>query len=197
MFIPSRKAVKYLGVCSNTLRKWADEGKIQYIRNPAGQRLYNVSSLEQSSPTCKSYCYCRVSSTKQKDDLSRQKEYMQCKFPEHTILTDIGSGINFKRKQFLWLLEQASLGNIKEVVVAHRDRLCRFGFELIEWFFSKYNVKLLVLDDSKSSPQQELVTDLLSILTVFSCRVHGLRKYSNQIKEDKVLPHEGTEETII
>lgn len=197
MFIPSRKAVKYLGVCANTLRKWADDGKIKYIRNPAGQRLYDVSSIEQSSETCKSYCYCRVSSHKQKDDLERQKEFMRKHYPNYEIISDIGSGINFKRKQFLWLLEQTSIGNVKEVVVAHRDRLCRFGFELVEWFFSKYNVKLVVLDDSKSSPQTELVTDLLSIITVFSCRIHGLRKYTKTIKEDKILPNETTENSTV
>src|SRR5574344_876495 len=119
MFIPSRKAVKHLGVCANTLRKWADDGKIKYIRNPAGQRLYDVSSIEQFSETCKSYCYCRVSSHKQKDDLERQISFMQEKYPEHEILWDIGSGINFKRKKLLWLLEQSTLGNVKEVVVAH------------------------------------------------------------------------------
>ena len=193
MFIPSRKAVKYLGVCANTLRKWADDGKIKYIRNPAGQRLYDVSSVEQSSPTCKSYCYCRVSSHKQKDDLVRQKEFMQEKFPEHIIIADIASGLNFKRKGLLFLLEQSSLGNVKEVVVAHRDRLCRFGFEFLEWFFNKHNVRLMVLDNVKSSPESELVTDILSILTVFSCRIHGLRKYAKAVKEDKILPNEDTE----
>jgi predicted site-specific integrase-resolvase len=197
MFIPSRKAVKYLGVCANTLRKWADDGKIKYIRNPAGQRLYDVSSIEQSSPTCKSYCYCRVSSHKQKDELERQKEFMRKHYPNYEIISDIGSGINFKRKQFLWLLEQTSIGNVKEVVVAHRDRLSRFGFELIEWFFSKHNVKLVVLDKCESSPQQEIVTDLLSIITVFSRRIHGLRKYTNTIKEDKSLSKQDTEENTI
>lgn len=196
MFIPSRKAAKYLGVCANTLRKWADDGKIRHIRSPAGQRLYDVSSLVNNSPTKKSYCYCRVSSHKQKDDLGRQKQYMQERFPEHIVLSDVGSGLNFKRKNFLFILEQAGIGNVKEVVVAHRDRLCRFGFELVEWFFSKNDVKLVVLNDSKSSPQQELVEDLLSIITVFSCRVHGLRKYSNQIKEDSVLSVEGAEEVV-
>jgi predicted site-specific integrase-resolvase len=122
---------------------------------------------------------------------------MQEKYPEHEILWDIGSGINFKRKQLLWLLEQSTLGNVKEVVVAHRDRLCRFGFELIEWFFHKHNVKLVVLDDSKSSPQQELVTDLLSIITVFSRRIHGLRKYSETLKKDKVLSNETAENNSV
>jgi len=197
MFIPSRKAVKHLGVCANTLRKWADDGKIKYIRNPSGQRLYDVSSIEHSSSTCQPFCYCRVSSHKQKDDLERQKKFMQERYPDHKIISDVGSGINFKRKGLQFLLEQSTLGNVKEVVVAHRDRLCRFGFELIEWIFSKYNVKLVVLDDSKSSPQAELVSDILSILTVFSCRVHGLRKYSAEIKKDKILPNEIPEEPVV
>jgi predicted site-specific integrase-resolvase len=138
-----------------------------------------------------------VSSHKQKDELERQKEFMRKHYPNYEIISDIGSGINFKRKQFLWLLEQTSIGNVKEVVVAHRDRLSRFGFELIEWFFSKHNVKLVVLDKCESSPQQELVTDLLSIITVFSCRIHGLRKYTNTIKEDKSLSKQDTEENTI
>ena len=193
MFIPSRKASEYLGVHPNTLRSWADNGKIRYIRNPAGQRLYDVTSIEQSSPTCKSYCYCRVSSAKQRDDLERQKEYMHSRYPEHEILSDIGSGINFKRQNLIALLEQTMLGNVREVVVAHRDRLCRFGFELLEWFFAKHNVKLVVLDQTSGSLQSELVADLLSIITAFSCRVHGLRKYSDKIKEDKVLSEQGSE----
>lgn len=197
MFIPSRKASEYLGVCANTLRSWADNGKIRYIRNPAGQRLYDVSSLEQSSSTCKSYCYCRVSSYKQRDDLERQKEYMRSRYSEHEIISDVGSGLNFKRKKFIFLLEQTMLGNVREVVVAHRDRLCRFGFDLLQWFFEKHNVRVVVLDQTICSPQSELVADLLSIITIFSCRVHGLRKYSDKIKEDKVLSEQGTEEDTV
>lgn len=196
MFLPSRKAALYLGVCANTLRKWANAGQIKHIRNPAGQRLYDVTSIEQSSNTCKSYCYCRVSSQKQNDELERQKSFMSSRYPEHEIVSDVGSGINFKRKSLLFLLEQSSIGNVKEIVVAHKDRLCRFGFDLLEWFFIKNNVKIVVLDDSKSSPQQELVTDLLSIITVFSCRIHGLRKYAHTIKEEQILSNENPKEDV-
>jgi predicted site-specific integrase-resolvase len=122
---------------------------------------------------------------------------MRSRYPEHEILSDIGSGINFKRKNLIALLEQTMLGNVREVVVAHRDRLCRFGFELLEWFFAKHNVKLVVLDQTSGSPQSELVADLLSIITVFSCRVHGLRKYSDKIKEDKVLSEQGSEKNSV
>ena len=172
MYVPSRKACLELGVHANTLRKWADEGKIRYIRTAGGKRLYDCSSIEQNSSTKKSYCYCRVSSSKQKDDLERQVSFMQSKYPDHTILKDVGSGLNFKRKQLLFLLEECAMGRVGEVVVAYRDRLCRFGFELLEWFFSKNSVKLVVLEQQELSPQQELVADLLSVITEFSCRVH-------------------------
>ena len=194
MYVPSRKACLELGVHANTLRRWADEGKIRYIRTAGGKRLYDCSSIEESSSTKKNYCYCRVSSSKQKDDLERQVSFMSERFPDHTILKDVGSGLNFKRKQLLFLLEECAMGRVGEVVVAYRDRLCRFGFELLEWFFSKNSVKLVVLEQQELSPQQELVADLLSVITVFSCRVHGLRKHRDQIKEDSSLPHAGTEE---
>ena len=194
MYVPSRKACLELGVHANTLRRWADEGKIRYIRTAGGKRLYDCSSVEQSSSTKKNYCYCRVSSSKQKDDLERQVSFMSERFPDHTILKDVGSGLNFKRKQLLFLLEECAMGRVGEVVVAYRDRLCRFGFELLEWFLSKNSVKLVVLEQQELSPQQELVADLLSVITVFSCRVHGLRKYRDQVKEDSDLPQQGTEE---
>ena len=194
MYVPSRKACLELGVHANTLRRWADEGKIRYIRTAGGKRLYDCSSVEQNSSTKKNYCYCRVSSQKKKDDLERQVQFMSERFPDHTILKDVGSGLNFKRKQLLFLLEECAMGRVGEVVVAYRDRLCRFGFELLEWFFSKNSVKLVVLEQQELSPQQELVADLLSVITDFSSRVHGLRKYRDQVKEDTSLPQQGTED---
>ena len=194
MYVPSRKACLELGVHANTLRRWADEGKIRYIRTAGGKRLYDCSSIEQSSSTKKNYCYCRVSSSKQKDDLERQVQFMQSRFPDYTILKDVGSGLDFKRKQLLFLLEECAMGRVGEVVVAYRDRLCRFGFELLEWFFSKISVKLVVLEQQELSPQQELVADLLSVITDFSSRVHGLRKYRDKVKEDTSLSQQGTED---
>ena len=194
MYVPSRKACLELGVHANTLRRWADEGKIRYIRTAGGKRLYDCSSVEQNSSTKKNYCYCRVSSSKQKDDLERQVQFMSERFPDYTILKDVGSGLNFKRKQLLFLLEECAMGRVGTVVVAYRDRLCRFGFELLEWFFSKNSVKLVVLEQQELSPQQELVADLLSVITDFSSRIHGLRKYRDKIKEDSSLPQQGSEE---
>ena len=193
MYVPSRKACLELGVHANTLRRWADEGKIRYIKTASGQRRYDCSSVEKKSSTKKNYCYCRVSSAKQKDDLERQVQFMQSKYPDYTILKDVGSGLNFKRKQLRFLLEECSQGRVGEVVVAYRDRLCRFGFELLEWFFSQNAVKLVVLEQQEFSPQQELVADLLSVITAFSCRVHGLRKYRDSIKKDTGISDEGAE----
>lgn len=110
---------------------------------------------------------------------------MQSRYPNYRIVTDIGSGINFKRKSLRMLLELSSKGLVEEVVVAYRDRLCRFAFELIEWFFQIHKVKLVVLNESMgTSGEAELAEDLLAIINVFNCRVNGKRKYTK--KENKI-----------
>lgn len=200
-FVSTRKAKAVLGVCEDTLRKWADEGVFPYIRTPGGQRLYNLSKYLQSQgaaqpsehPTEKErICYCRVSSQGQMDDLERQIQYMHSKFPNHRIISDIGSGINFKRRGLRSILELASKGMVSEVVVAYRDRLCRFAFELVEWVLQLHGVKLLVLhQEVDSSGQTELAEDLLAIVNVFNCRVNGKRKYKTKEKESSKA-EEGT-----
>ena len=198
-FITTKEAKKTLGVCEATLRQWADKGFFPTIRTPGGQRLYNIKSflLDKSSTTNKEesdnnqndkqcFCYCRVSSNGQKEDLQRQISYMQEKFPNHKVISDIGSGINFKRKGLRSLLELTCKGLVTEVVVAYRDRLCRFAFELLEWFFHFHGVKLVVLNEVvDSSGNQELAEDLLAIINVFNCRVNGKRKYTKRKDKDK------------
>jgi predicted site-specific integrase-resolvase len=129
----------------------------------------------------KKICYCRVSTASQKEDLARQIQFFKLNYPDYTIISDNGSGINFKRKGFKTILDDAIKGYIEEVVVTHKDRLCRFGFELIEGIIREQsNGKIVVLNQKKTSPEQELVDDLISIITVFSSRLYGLR--SNSIK---------------
>jgi predicted site-specific integrase-resolvase len=108
-------------------------------------------------------------------------------YPEGTeIITDIGSGLNFKRKGLKTILERAIAGDIKELVVAHKDRLCRFGFELLEFIISKYsNGTIMVLDDKTSSTETEFANDILQILTVFSARLNGRRKYKKKESIDE------------
>lgn len=190
MLVPSRKACEQLGVHPNTLRKWDKEGLIRTQRTPKGMHLYDVSSI--SSNERRKVCYARVSSRNQKDDLNSQIEHLKTRYPKHELIEDIGSGLNFKRKGFNALLDGILSGNVEEVVVAHKDRLCRFGFELIERIASKHNSKIVVLSEASLSPQEELVKDLLSIIHVFSCRLYGLRKYGRKIKEDKDLPKESS-----
>jgi predicted site-specific integrase-resolvase len=187
-YVPLRKAVEKLGLHPNTLRRYADEGKIEIIKNEAGQRLYNVESYVRGAARASLVCYCRVSSSKQRDDLQRQIAYMRSLYPEAEIVQDIGSGLNFKRKGLRSLLDRLLRGDKLKIIVACRDRLCRFGFELIQYMVEQNGGEILVLDQSVHCPETELTTDLLSIIHVFSCRMHGLRKYSKKIKEDQDLP---------
>jgi predicted site-specific integrase-resolvase len=116
-------------------------------------------------------------------------------YPEYQVVTDIGSGLSFKRKNFCTLLEQLLQGKVSEIVVTHKDRLSRFGFELIDRIAQFHNCKLLVLDKTVTSPEQELVQDLVSIIHVFSSRLYGLRKYTDKIKEDKSILEQNSEKS--
>ncbi|WP_225880390.1 IS607 family transposase [Anabaenopsis elenkinii] len=176
----------------NTLRKYADNGKIESIKNEAGQRLFHLESYLRGATTTSFVCYCRVSSTKQPDDLGRLA-YMQSLYPDAEIIKDISSGINFKRKGLQTLLDRLMRGDKLTLVVTCRDRLARFGFELIQYMVEENGGQIVVLDNTVHSPESELTSDLLSILHLFSCRMHGLRKYSKKIKEDPDLPHNRAE----
>lgn len=183
MYIPSREATKRLGCHQNTLRKWANEGKIPHIKTESGQRRYDVDAFLGKQTTTIAICYCRVSSPKQRDDLERQVNFMREKYHQAEIIKDIGSGLNFKRKGLLSILERAMLGDSIKLVVAHRDRLARFGFDLIRHIIERNGGELVVLDQTTYSPEEELTQDLLNILHVFSCRMHGLRNYKKQVHQ--------------
>lgn len=193
------EAAKHFGVSLNTLRQWDKEGIIKCIRtksNGAGQRRFDISSYrngdvgllpkreekvsEEIVQEKRRVCYCRVSSRKQKDDLERQKASLQSIYPTYTIVADIASGLNFKRPGLLSLLEEAHRGVIEEVVVTHKDRLARFGVELIEWIFRSNGVKLTILQEDHLSADQELCQDILNIVNVFACRANGKRKYKKK-----------------
>jgi putative resolvase len=182
-YYTSREASKILGVHPNTLRKWADNGEIESIRTVSGQRRYCLDKYLQATNSDRVVCYCRVSSSKQRDDLARQVEYMQANYPEAEIIKDIGSGLNFKRRGLKAILERAMSGERITLVVAYRDRLARFGHELIKQVIERSSGKLVVLNEMSLSPTDELTRDLLSIIHVFSCRLHGLRNYKKQITE--------------
>lgn len=118
---------------------------------------------------------------------------MRAQFPTHKVITDVGSGINFKRKGLRTLLDEAQRGRIRQVVVAHRDRLCRFAFELVEWILAKGGATLLV-QNGKQDLQQEFSEDLLAIVHVFSCRFNGMRRYKRVLQAYTEGEGEGEEE---
>jgi excisionase family DNA binding protein len=169
------KAAKMFGVHCKTIREWADNGKLKHIRTPTGQR--RIILEEENQEVKKRIIYCRVSSPKQKDDLERQIQYLKTLYPGYEIVKDVGSGINFQRKGLLSLLDLCLRGMVSEVVVASKDRLCRFAFELLEWLFQREKVKLTILEQNDLSPEQELSNDVLSIIQVFRCRRNGKRRY--------------------
>ena len=133
--------------------------------------------------------YCRVSSQKQKDDLERQIEnvrtYLIAKGQPFEIISDIGSGINYKKKGLQELIKRISQNQVEKVVVLYKDRLLRFGFELVEYIASLYNCEIEIIDNTEKSEQQELVEDLVQIITIFSCKLQGKRanKAKNLVEE--------------
>lgn len=204
-YVTPKVASQILGVHLMTLRNWAEKKQIETIRTPGGKRLFNVNSyiqknnlqIENSNVSVvenetkkenikRNICYCRVSSKNQEDDLSRQVNYMKEKYPSYEIVSEVGSGLNFKRPKLMKIIKDAIDGNIETLVVAHKDRLARFGFELIENIVKDYsNGKIIVINNVKMSPEDEITRDLISIINVFSARVNGLRKYKKEIKSNK------------
>ena len=195
VYVPSRKASAALGLHPQTLRRYADQGKISYYRNSAGQRLYDVDAYLRGASRPTIVCYCRVSSSKQRADLDRQIAHMGAIYPDAQIITDIAGGLSWKRAGLRSILERLHRGDKLELVVAHRDRLARFGFELIEWLVQQNGGSVLVLNQSHASPESELTEDLLAILHTFSCRMHGLRRYSTAIAQDQGLSEQQSEDT--
>lgn len=208
-FVSVGEASRLTGLEAQTVRKMADKASIICYKTPSGQRRIDLQSIqrfcsavvhdkEEPKVQKQNYLYARVSTKTQMDDLSRQLEFIRKpEYDGYTVVTDIASGINFKRKGLSTILETCLQGNIGEVVVAHRDRLCRFGFDLVEQIVSKAGGKVTVLDNSNDkSCEQELTDDLLSIIHVFSCRQMGKRSYANRKTKNtkgKNLSDKGTE----
>lgn len=210
-YVTVGQAAALTGLDAQTIRKMADKASFLCYRTPSDQRRINLQSLQEfidssllskevSKVQRKNFLYARVSTKKQLDDLSRQIEYIRRpEFSDYLLITDIASGINFKRSGLSTILDECIQGTIGNVVVAYRDRLCRFGFELIEELVHKAGGKIIVLDkENNKSDEQELSDDLLSIVQIFCCRKMGKRKYrANKTKdsENQNVSETRTEET--
>ena len=183
-----------LGVSVKTLQRWDNDGKLKARRSPTDRRYYTHKQYvdyigEGNSRNRKTIIYTRVSTSNQKDDLENQveflKQYANAKgIIVDEIFEDVGSGLNYNRKKWNKLLEDCMLGLVKTILVAHRDRFIRFGFEWFEKFLKSNDVDIIIVNNEKLSPQEEMISDLISIIHVFSCKIYGLRKYKKQIKED-------------
>jgi len=186
-YYSSKTVTKILGVTAQTLRNWDKDGKLKpaYIKSN-GYRYYSEDSIlsyTQERKTKKGLNvigYARVSSKKQTDDLERQvnnlKIYLDNKYKSYDIITDIGSGINYTKKGLQLLIDKINKKEVDVIVVLYKDRLLRFGFELVEYFARINNVKIEVLDKINKTQDEELVEDLIQIITVFSCKIQGKRK---------------------
>ena len=179
MYVNPKQARVYFEVTDQCLRTWAKQVKIRYKITKGGHRRYLLPS-EENREECISQkvIYTRVSRKKQKGDLEHQTNYLQERYPEHKVISDIGSGINFKRPGFKRILEGVFRGTIKEVVVTHRDRWSRFGYELFEWIFQEHGSQLICFETKEiKGENEELAEDIMAIITVFSSRYHGKRRY--------------------
>lgn len=184
-----------LGVHQRTLYQWEEKGKIETIRTPGGKRLYNIEKFLKNKDNNNEknedneineermkIIYIRVSSVSQKDDLERQRKYMQKRYPKHYLVEDIGSGMNLNKRGIRKIIKWAIEGKIEEVVIAYKDRLARFGFELIEDLIKDYSSgRIIVLNKKKETePEEELVKDMLQIMNIFVAKMNGLRKYKEK-----------------
>ena len=205
-YISGKEASKILGVHTRTLYLWDAKGLIDTIRTPGNKRMYNVEKylkengiknvnkdlididdINESDDEKLNISYVRVSSMGQKDDLERQKALISELYPDHIMIEDIGSGVNLNKRGIRKIIKLAIAGKINEVVVAYKDRLARFGYELIEDLIKEYsNGKIIVIDKKdEREPEEELAFDVLQIMNVFVAKMNGLRKYKKKEKKEE------------
>ncbi|MCX6129045.1 MAG: IS607 family transposase [Proteobacteria bacterium] len=191
------EAAKHLGVHPDTLRRWANDGKIKIAgKTPGGQRLFDLAEISEliKSPTNRplqltqikpTIAYARVSSHDQKNDLQRQEEQLQlfCAANgwQHEIIEDLGSGMNYNKKGLKSLIKALCNQEVGRLVITHKDRLLRFGSELIFSICSHVGCEIVIINASEdSSYEEDLTRDVLEIITVFSARLYGSRSHKNK-----------------
>ena len=183
-----------IGVHKNTVKAWSLNGKLPARRTPSGHRYYTDADVERYFGVARSQAqgrtavYCRVSRRSQRDDLRSQQQAMEafCLGAGLAVddwLTEIGGGLNFQRPVFRALMERIEKRELGLLLVAHQDRLCRFGFDWFEYFAESHGCEIRVVNQPSLSPQAELVEDLMAVVHAFSCRLYGLRRYRKQIRE--------------
>ncbi|MEM3833031.1 MAG: IS607 family transposase [Thermoprotei archaeon] len=178
-----KEAKKLLGVTTWTIQQWDRQGKIRCVRTLGGRRRIPESEIKRILGLREERIivgYARVSSPTQKDDLERQKQlissYAKEKgYGEIQVLTDVGSGLNENRKKFLKLLNMVSERKISKLIIAYEDRLTRFGIETLRKMFSFFGTEIEVINHEGKAPHEELVEDLITIVSHFAGRLYGMR----------------------
>ena len=191
------EAAKYIRRHPKTLERYDNEGVLKAHRTKTNRRYYTQSQLDdflnrdggEDETNKKIVAYARVSSNHQKNDLKNQLSFIRNYTNAKGLildeeLSDIGSGLNYKRYNWNKLLDQVDQNQVKQIYITYKDRFVRFGFNWFDSFCKKHGCEIIVLNNVDTSPEQEVANDLISIIHVFSCRVYGLRKYKKVIEKD-------------
>ena len=189
-----KEFAELINVSVKTLQRWDREGILKAHRTPTDRRYYTYDQYLaykgiKNQQGRKTVIYTRVSTSNQKEDLMNQVEFLKTFANARGIIVDeviqdLGSGLNYNRHKWNRLLDDCMKNEVDTIIISHKDRFVRFGYDWFERFLAKFDVKILVVQNELHSPQEELVEDIISILHVFSCRMYGLRKYKKRIKED-------------
>ena len=190
-----------LGVSVKTLQRWDREGILKANRTPTDRRYYTYDQYLQfkginiEHDKRKVVINARVPTKNQRDDLQDQTAFLRqfCNARGMIVdqcIEDYGSGLDYNRRKWNGLLDEVMEQKVKTIVIAHKDRFIRFGYDWFERFCMRFHTTILVVNNEELSPQEELVQDIISILDVFSCRLYGLRKYKKQIEKDEEIAEE-------
>jgi len=193
--IKPKEACQLLGISLKTLQNWDRDGKIHILRSPSDRRLIPMSEIYRikgQKESRRTVLYARVSSydQKHKGDLDRQIATLALHASEtssYKVITDVGSGLNDKRKGLMTMMDMAKSQSIDLIIVTYKDRLTRFGYNYLEKYFNAFDVEIIVLNDTKAdkSPKEEMVDDLMSIIASFSGKLYGLRSRKHKIITQK------------
>ncbi len=193
MTISIGDAAKELGVSVDTIRRWADQGKIRFERAPSGHRRFYLADIKRITPRDLKQLddritinYARVSSHDQKNDLTRQIQVLEAFSGSNgwqfETIQDLGSGLNYQKKGLQKLLKRIMQGDVGRLVLTHKDRLLRFGAELVFAICEEMETEVVIINKSAEelSFEQELVQDMIELVTVFSARLYGARSRKNK-----------------
>ncbi|OBU77045.1 IS607 family transposase [Cylindrospermopsis raciborskii] len=199
MTISIGDTAKELGVSVKTVRRWADSGKLRFERSPSGHRRFYLADIKRITPRDFNQLedrvtinYARVSSSDQKEELTRQIQVLEAFSGangwQFETIYDLGSGLNYNKKGLQKLLKRIMQGDVGRLVLIHKDRLLRFGSELVFAMCEEYETEVVIINKSteETTFEQELVTDMIELITVFSARLYGSRSRKNKKLLDNV-----------